>query len=712
MSKKKDQKKQAIDAKLLADAVIELNISRRSVGLYPGTHPITRQSLGNAFGTLRKIFEIRSSITLGVAKDVLMVDDYTLDKKNPVYREFAGSLHDRGIASVTFSAGLEEEELLSFHELISDSDLPAGQALLQLDQYKRLRHIRMNPVDASRFTFVEGVKKKPKDSGRATWEEYVFALLEGRLAGDGAEGVILNIPPDDLAALLNNYTSVDEQGYDRVITTYLSRKGRKGLNRESLNRFMSLVENLNPGLREQFLSRAFQHPLMNQKETAELLDQITPDDMNMLMDIFQKQVNMPESLRNLVDKLSAVRGKAKTREKDISRVDDIELGKEVIDLFHEDRFSDFIDNRYQKDLENILRTRGFSASPLLDEWRNALSPAVLDREFTDVVLELLSIEDKKLEDHKRLLGRIPELTDVFLDTGRLSDVYHIYSTIKSRLLSGAFIEENSRIIEDFFHSEQFIARVIEAFLIWGREHRESSIGLARSLKDHLMKPLFEALDTEERIAQRKFLISLIVSFGKDAVKDAVKRIDDERWFVTRNMIYIIRECQGKEYIHKIRPLTRHKNNRISFEAIKTLAHFKTPDAFTRLKSFLDGKNPTLKVQAIKLFGTYRIREAVPYLLEMLKKPDPFGSGQHFKPFIIKTLGQIGDPGVLQAFRTIIVSRSLIYKGANRQLKREVIRSLENYRPEDSRPLLDIALSSEDKQLRAEARKLLSRRGHV
>jgi hypothetical protein len=665
MVKKKDQEKQAIDAKLLSDAVIELNISRRSVGLYPAEHPITNQSIRNAFGLLRKLFEIQSSITLGVAKDVLMVDEYTLDKKNPVHIEFAGSLHNKGIASVTFSAGLEEEDLLCFHELISNEDLPCGHALLELDKYKGLRHIRMNPIDASRFTFVEGVTKKAKDSGRAAWEDYVFALLEGSLAGGETEGVILNIPPDDLATLLNNCTSADEQGYDRVITSYLSRKGRKGLNKESLNRFKVLVENLNPALKEQFLSRAIQHPLMNHKETAEMLDQITPEDMNWLMNIFHKQVNMPESLRNLIDKLSAVRRKAKPREVIISRLDDIELGKDITALFHEDRYSDFVDNRYQIDLEKILRTRGASSPSFSDEWRKDFTPAVLDREFTDVILELANFKDKSLEDHKKLPAKLTELTDMFIDTGRLSDVYHIYSTLHSYQFFGAFIEESSRILEEFFYSEQFINRLIDAFHIWGREHRESSIGLARSLKAHLIKPLFDALDTEERAAQRKYLITLIVSLEKNALKEAAKRIDDQRWFVKRNMIYIIRDCCGKEYIHKIRPLTRHKNSRISFEAIKTLVHFGSPDAFSRLKSFLNGKNPTLKVQAIKLFGAYRIKEAVPYLLEMLEKPDPFGSGQYYKPFIIKTLGQIRDPGVLQAFRNIVVSRSLIYKGAHR-----------------------------------------------
>jgi hypothetical protein len=122
------QEKLPIDARLLSEAVIELNISRRSVGLYPPEHPILKSSIEKAFELLRKLFELRSSITLGIAKDTLVIDEYTLDKKNPVFREFALSLHGKGIAAVTFDSALEVGELVSLHELITMREGPVGNA--------------------------------------------------------------------------------------------------------------------------------------------------------------------------------------------------------------------------------------------------------------------------------------------------------------------------------------------------------------------------------------------------------------------------------------------------------------------------------------------------------------------------------------------------------------------------------------------------------
>lgn len=138
---------------------LTLNISRRSVGLYPPGHPIAKESINRAFELLKKLFEMRSSITLGIAKNTLVIDEYTLDKKNPVFLEFALSLHDKGLAAITFYNGLEVEELVSLYELITMREGPTGKALLENAEKKGIRHIQLGLIDLSKFDFIQGAFK-------------------------------------------------------------------------------------------------------------------------------------------------------------------------------------------------------------------------------------------------------------------------------------------------------------------------------------------------------------------------------------------------------------------------------------------------------------------------------------------------------------------------------------------------------------------------
>ncbi len=708
---KEKKEKLPLDAKLLSDAVIELNISRRSVGLYPSEHPITKKSIESAYSLLKKLFEIRSSITLGVAKDVLMVDEYTLDRKNPVFIEFATALHSKGIAAITFYSGLEGNEVLALHELIADKDLPVGQALIELDKSKKLRHVRLEPLEVSKIKFVEGVQKGKRGSEQALWEDYVYGVVEGTLADEDAEGIVFKIPPEDVASFLSNRPSETKEGYDRVITTYLSKKGRKGLNKESMNRFMTLVENLSPQIKEQFLSRAVAHPAFNQEETQELLGELTPEDVERIMKIFEKQSVLPESLRNLIERFSRV-----NRAKDVkgglygggSHIDDIELSEEMMKLFEEDKFEDFVDKQYQKDLEKMLEAKEVKYSPLTEKIKKTMNPEVMDSAFSAVILELTGFDRIKREDYLKLLTRLSELTDTFLETGRFEDVLNIRNAIYSQTLTGNFRDEASSMVEYFFHSEQFVSRLLEVFNIWGREQREHAFKLVRMLKLKLVNPMLDALSEEERPSQRKFYLSMLSQLGRDVLLEAVKRLGDERWYVIRNMIYLIREIKGKDYISKIRPLIRHKNEKVCIEALKTLVHFNTPDAFSNLKLFLTGKNPKIKEEAIKLSGSYRMQEAVPCLINILEKQSILGEELHYKTLAVKALGKIGDPSALNVLRKLYSSKSLLYKGAFREIKLEIIRSLDNYPFEQAGPIIEIALVSGDDEAKTLAKKLISK----
>lgn len=707
---KEKQEKLPLDAKLLSDAVIELNISRRSVGLYPPEHPITKQSIKSAFALLKKLFELRSNMTLGVAKDVLVVDEYALDRKNPVFIEFAAALHAKGISAIAFYSGLEEEELLLLHKLISDKDLPSGQSLIELKEYKDLKHLRLVPLDVSKLRFVKDVLKDGKDSKQTILEDYVYGVMEGKLADTDAEDALFSIPPEDVASIMSSRPSDTMEGYDRVITTYLSKKGRQGLKRESLSRFMTLVENLSPSVKEQFLSRTVSHQAFNEKEAEELLCELTPEDMERMIKIFQKQSSLPESLRNFIDRFSGIKQSEGLKEilrSGGSHVDDIEMNEEMMKFFEEDRFGEFVDKQYQKDLEKMLRSKKADYSPLRLEAQKAMEQEVLDSAFSDVILELADCEHIKREDHIKLLTMLSGLTDMFLETGRLEEVLHIYNTIYSQMLTGNFRHEISTMIEYFFRSERFTSKLLEAFNIWGREKREAAINLAKAFKYNLITPLFKALDEEERASQRKFYLSVLSQLGKDVLQEAVKRLDNEIWYVARNMIYLIRECGGKEHVKQIRPFTKHKNKKVCAEALKTLVHFNTPDALSQLRSFLNGKNPELKEYAIQLCGSYRIKKAVPFLIELLKKKDILGSGLYYKPLAVQALGRIGDPGAMDTLKKLFSSKTMLYKGASQQLKLEIIRSLEYYPFEQAGPILELALVSGNNEIKALAKKLLS-----
>jgi hypothetical protein len=712
----KKKEKLPLDAKLLSDAVIELNISRRSVGLYPREHPIARESIEKAFALLEKLFDLRSSITIGIAKDTLVVDEYTLDRKNPVFKEYAASVHGKGIAAITFYSGLDKDELFGFDELMTAKDGPTGKDLAERTQKNGIKHIVMTPLDISKFGFVEGELRQDGDDTKI-WEEYIYGLLEGKLADSDAEGVLLNVAPEDIADLINKEMSIDtpEVTYDRVITSYLRKKEDSGINSELFTRFISMVQNLSPEMKQQFLKRAFSGPSMDAGEAGRLFSQLSQDDIEKIMAAFSENPSLiPESMRNLMDKLSTATKGAGFFDLVVNRkglVDDVEIDERIMGLFSLDHFKSFVTDEYQAELERMLRGFDGRKSPLLEQVTSECRDEIIDKAASEVMLELLEVDSTGRDEYLTLLTRLSEMTGDFLQTGRFDEVLDIYNTLYSHALAGKYRTEAAGMLEFSFYAGDAIARMIDAFKLWGRLEREGVVRLAGVLKRYLADPLLDALAEEKDASTRKFYLSVLSGFRSDILPEAVRRLGDERWYVVRNMIYLVRESGGVKYVNEIKPLAKHVDRRISVEAVKTLLHFNVPGAFAYLRLYLHSTDRGLRDQVVKLAGLYKVKEAVPYLIEILDKQDLFRTEWFHKTSVVKALGDIGDPRALDSLTKLYQSRAVVYRSSMEALKVEIFRTLSNYPHALVRPLLEKGLGSKNKEIRAISEKLLRHKGN-
>jgi HEAT repeat protein len=698
-----------LDARLLSDAIIELNISRRNVSIYPRDHPSVEKSLSRAFNFLQKLFEIRPEITLAVAKETLIIDDYYLDRKNPVYREFALNLSRMNIAYVTFVTGLTKDELYEFHKLISEKPSDTSvEAVKELFQERNMVHIRAGFIDYGAFSFEEGKFSKETTKG-LLWERYVYGLLEGTLQGDEISSEVSEIPPEVLAQLINKESIGDlkEETYDRVITTYMKRSSEAAFSSEDMKRLMDFINGLKPELKKQFLSSAVRTVSKDMDSAYKALGGISADEViDLLNAINDQKVAMPESLKNLLDRLSKLpQDGTDSLSLDGSLiVDDIFISPDIVNLFS-GNFESFVSGAYQKEIQKILAFRGSAAAPAeLTEAKREFNDDYIEKDFNHIVLELLASEGLSEDDYKFFLDILKEQIDQFIWTGQYGQILRAFKALESNVAEHRFAELSSGQLV-YYHSPEFVSKLVDSFRMLGRQMREDAWLLCEYYSERIIPVLIDALIDETSQTTRRFLMGLLLQFGEKILPESIKRLGDSRWFVKRNMLYLLGECHSKDALPHVRPYCRHENRKVSFEAIKCLLNSGDSYGIEALKESLLSESRESVEQAIALAGTFRIKEVVNDMVRMLKRRGISGADLYDKIPLVKALGEIGDPRAVGALRELLSGKSILFKQAAEKLREEIYRSLRHYPYEDVRELIEAGIKSKNEYIREESLRL-------
>ena len=707
-----------MDAWLLGETLIQLNISRRNVSIYPRGHPAVERSLNKAFDSLRKLLTMKPEIVLAIVRDTLIFDDFAMESRNSAYREFALTLSRMNIVSVTFLQGITKDELYEFHMLLCGNVKDtSGYASLQ-ESLLKFSNIRIGLVDYGAFTFSEGKAKGPVREGHL-WERYVYGLLEGTLqtgeaSGEEVSGVVEEVPSDNLSAFLNNTVagSIAEGACDRLVNTFLRKTPKRNFSFKGIMKLIELINGLKSELKKTFLSCAAKTLAGDIAATWKTLNELSADKaMELFKMINERDIALPEQLEKLFDKFTKLHQEGIGDRFFNGRLimDDIVLSHEYAGPLKGGKPGPSAgDEVYNEQMRRLLLEKAPAvATEELKELRRECSEEHIGKDFSDTVLEFLMPESSE-EDYGYFVALLKEQADEFLWTGQYGEVMTIVKVLESNISANRFVEKTTETLR-YCRSHEFILKFVDSLRVVGRQVRQEALLLCEYYGEGLLPDLFKALIEEESPTVRRFFLGLITHFGERAIPEAVKRLDDNRWFVTRNMLFVINECGGMGAGDRIRPYCNHENAKVAFEAIKCLLKAGDSYGITAIRDNLKSEDRERREQAISLAGSFRTHELVPDLLSLLRKREVSSADFHAKVPVVRALGQIGDPGALETLREILLARSFLFKGAVEKLREEIYATLKNYPSEKLTDIVEAGLKSKNEQIRKAALQLRQRR---
>ncbi len=145
-----------------------------------------------------------------------------------------------------------------------------------------------------------------------------------------------------------------------------------------------------------------------------------------------------------------------------------------------------------------------------------------------------------------------------------------------------------------------IERIIELFLLQRGDSAWSKTAsmLLRFAAPASVETVFNHLILEKDARNRLALVRLVGQLGSGTIELAYKYLEDERWYVVRNMCGVLAELKDPELVEHIAPALQHPDARVQQAALKAVIKSRTAKAAAALSASLSKLAPNILDEAL------------------------------------------------------------------------------------------------------------------
>ena len=727
----------------VVDLVRALALAWKNLAAYPAGHPVLDGTLEEVRQRLEDLRGPAPNVLFGVSADGLIYGESKVD--SAYVQKFAHALYVRGVALLRFEAATAASDIEAFLRL-----LRAGTAGEQTEplwdqlQSSGVSNIELQPVDYSAVQVTDSLDSDSfeQEEAGSLWDAILKELVAGReltpeatrLLGNGVDAA------DELADLILRYgeaESADDIELDSQATfgvrfpTRVPRAGGSshavaelvvravgdhfasstgGGRQVAVQQVAQLIRSLPEPIRAAVLRQSLADLAIDEAAGSllhELVSTLRNDEVLEALTQISGTTKLSSHAMNLLQLLRATRPETRREETEAREIPDLSslLGDEDIDRFNPPDHMALLDQAslFAPGHNSPVRTPAY-----LGDRVETVAEDALRRQLFETLLALLFSPAAGSRNPESALRRIEVLFREYTDANRFEEAVecvahlrHLRRTTASEGLKEAINRSIARLA-----SHKSIQGLIENIATASPEQVEELKRLTKALGPLALRELLIALTEEDNRSRRRHLFDFVVGLGPIIVPEVVAFLKDERWYVVRNMIVLLRTVEDRTSLPEIR---RHANNpdlRVRLEAIKTLLAFDPKVPRELLKRAINDPDPKLAEAAIALVGSYAIGEGVDSLLEIVTTRDLFGRRRRIRLSAIRALGDLGDPRALLELKTFFVDSILPWPA--REERRAAYESLSGYAVEDRALWVERGSRSRDPVIRRTCRALASR----
>jgi HEAT repeat protein len=195
-----------------------------------------------------------------------------------------------------------------------------------------------------------------------------------------------------------------------------------------------------------------------------------------------------------------------------------------------------------------------------------------------------------------------------------------------------------------------------------KDPEEAEIGecLLKLVGEGVVVYAINALSAERSRLGRRRLVSVLVSIGEPSVPYVLRMLEDQRWYVVRNMVSVLGGVADPVLLGALTKLKDDPDVRIQKEVIRAMGKIDTQEAEQNLIPYIEDSDPAVRRMAVESLASRRSEGALALLLKTYNKIALGASDWDVKVAVIDGLGKF-PAGKSVEFLGAILSKKVLRK---------------------------------------------------
>ena len=319
----------------------------------------------------------------------------------------------------------------------------------------------------------------------------------------------------------------------------------------------------------------------------------------------------------------------------------------------------------------------------------------------DTLFEILA-QEREPESYQDVINVITKILDAFLTLGEFQKaadlLKRVYIILKTYELKDWQIEIIRKMIFEAGEEKKMerIGKILEEQPGVRLEDASSYLLL---LQKNAIPHLIQLLGKLKNSKARRMVCDALAQIGKNAIDVFTPFVDDRRWYLVRNIVYILGRIGREQAFPYLQKTFTHEEVRVRRETVQALGLIGGPKAVGILvKALTDSDARIRSMAAINLGKIGKTAGLIPLLEVVQAKDFQKGDPAEIKAFF-DAIGMIGSNEALPVLRQLLERKSWFGRGKVDEVRIGAARAMAVIGTPEAKAILESGKQSKDEPIR-------------